>query len=79
VYGLVSLVQKDASRLGEFHAALGAVQQCDAQARFQPAYLLTQGRLRDVQARSSAREVQLFRDRDEIAQITQFHNKTFFV
>jgi hypothetical protein len=50
-----------------------AIEQLDAELRLEPANLRRQSRLSDPQALGSAREAALFRDRDEVAEMTEFH------
>ena len=58
---------------GEGDAAVGAVEQADAQLRLELADLLADGGLRHVEALGGAAEVQLLRDRDEVPQVSQLH------
>ena len=73
-----SLLEKRVSRLGQFHAPLVANQERDAQILFQLADLTAQWRLRDVQLLRGFPEVEVFRDGDEVANVTQFHGAVFY-
>jgi hypothetical protein len=72
------LLEKRAARFGQFHAALVAHKEGDAEILFQLTDLTTQRRLRDVQLLSSLREVEVFRDGDEVSNVTQFHGPVFY-
>ena len=61
------------SSVGQSHAPLGAIEQSHSEFILELADLLAQGRLRDMQALGGAAEVEFFGDRDEIAQVSQFH------
>ena len=56
-----------------YDAALGAVEELDAELLLELADLLAYCRLRDVQALRRAAEVQLLGDGDEVPQVTEFH------
>jgi len=59
--------------LGEFHAARQAQEQRRADFPFELLDLLAERGLADAQPGGGAREVQLFGDHREIAQVSQFH------
>ena len=58
---------------GQLDPAAGAVQQPAAELLLEPADLLAQRRLGDVQAGRGAAEVQLLGDGDEVTQLAKFH------
>ena len=68
-----SLFHDQASCVGQLHAPLGAIKQSHSEFVLELADLLAQRRLRYMQALGGAAEMQFFRDRDEIAQVSQFH------
>jgi len=66
-------VEKYASGFGERDAAAGAIEQADAQLTFKPLDLLAERGLRDGQTLGCAAEMKGFGERDEIAEMAQFH------
>ena len=62
------------ARVGQRHAPRRPLDQREADLVLQPPDLLRERRLGDVLARRRAREVALLRERDEIAQLAQFHS-----
>ena len=67
------LSQEDASAIGERHVMPAPIEQRNADRRFELTDLLAERRLRRVQPRRRAREVQLLGDGHEVAQVPQFH------
>jgi len=65
--------------LGEFHAPLVAHEEFDAESFLQLSYLPAQGRLRNVEALRCLAEVQVFSNRDEVSNVTQFHREAFYI
>ena len=70
---LAGFAQEYPARGRQLNPPIGALQQLDSDLTFKPANLLAERRLRGAEPRRGAREVQLFRDRHEVAQVTQFH------
>ncbi len=66
-------LEQGVASIGQRHRAARAREQLHAQLLFQRADLLAERWLRHVQAQRGPREVQLFRDGDEIAQVAQLH------
>jgi hypothetical protein len=58
---------------GQRHPAGGALHQCESDLALEAADLLREGGLRDVLARGGAGEVALVRERDQVAELAQFH------
>ena len=71
-----SLVQQGASGVGQRHLLAVALEEPCADFHLQVTHLSAQGGLRQVQAFGRAAEVQLLRDGNEVAQVTQFHPST---
>ena len=67
---LSCLFKEGVSRLGQLDSALVAHKERDAQILFQVTDLTAQGWLRDVQLLSGFSEVEVFRDGDEISNVT---------
>ena len=61
-----SLAQQRAAGVGQLHPATRAVKQRHAELLFEPADLMTERWLGDVQPLSSPAEVKLLSDRDEV-------------
>src|SRR5258707_485400 len=72
---LPSVLQEDATRLGEPDTPTGAHKQVSSQFRLDLFDLHAQWRLRDMQALSGPPETQLLGDRDEVAQMSKFHDR----
>lgn len=70
---LAGLVEEQPAGVGEFDAAVGALEQARTDFLLQRLDLLAQRRLGDPQALGGAAEVQLLGDGDEIAQVPEFH------
>ena len=66
-------LDQQASGRGEVDAAGGALEEPGAQLRLELLDLLGQRGLRHVEALGGAAEVALLRDREEVAQVPQFH------
>jgi len=66
-------VKKDVTSFRESDRFCAMLEQGNAEFIFQVANLPAQRRLRNVKPLGCARHVLLFSDRDEIAQVTQFH------
>ena len=66
------------SRRCELDVPLDAAQQIDFELGFEIPNLLAQGRLGGVQAVRGAAEVEIFRDRDEVAKVPQLHDTVPF-
>ena len=73
IQDLAGFAQECPARDRELNPPIGALQQLDPDVTFKPTNLLAERRLRGAEPRRGAREVQLFRDRHEVAQVTQFH------
>jgi hypothetical protein len=67
------LVEERMPRGGELDAAVRAMEQVDAELAFELSDLLAERRLRHVQARRGAAEVQLLRDGQEVAEVAELH------
>jgi hypothetical protein len=67
------LVQERDARAGQGDAALGAIEEPDAQLLLGLADLLAHCGLSDVQPLCGAAEVQLLRDGDEVPEVPEFH------
>ena len=65
---------EDLAGVGQRHVAGGALHQRQPDLVLEPADLLRQRGLGDVLALGRAREVQLLGERDQVAQLAQFHN-----
>lgn len=61
------------TRTRQLHTALVAHKQDDSKIFFKLADLPTERRLRDVELLGSFAEVEVFRDSNEIADVTKFH------
>src|SRR4030095_5259463 len=75
---LVGFADNSDSSFGQAHFPLGPVEQLDAELFFQLAYLLTQGRLADVETYGGAAEMQFFSHGDEVTQVAKFHQLSQF-
>ena len=68
--------EKGAPSVRQLDAAIRPMEEADAEILLEPANLLTERRLRDVQALRGAPEVQLFRDGDEVTEVAKLHGRT---
>ena len=75
---LSGLLQKHVSRFGQLHAPIIAHQQRDAQIFLQCPDLTAQRWLRNVQLLRSLPEIEVFRNGDEVSNVTQFHGALFY-
>ena len=66
--------EDDLAGLGDLHAAAGAGEQLEAELGLEPAQLLRESGLGDVQLLARAGEVAVLRDRGEVAQLAQLHD-----
>ena len=67
--------EKRAPRRGELHAASDALEQRRADLALEVADLTGERRLRDVEPRGSAAEVELFGDGNEVPEVAEFHTR----
>jgi len=67
------LFQKRSPGLGETHASLQSLEECESYVVFELSDLPRQRRLNDVQPLGGPPEVLLFAHRDEIAKVPQLH------
>jgi len=65
--------QEGSSCICQLNSAICPIEEAHAEFPFEATNLLTQWRLRDVQALRGSTEVQLFRDSEEIAEVTKLH------
>jgi hypothetical protein len=65
--------QEGSADICQLNSAVGPIEETHAEFPLEATNLLTQWRLRDVQALRGSTEVQLVRDRDEIAEMTKLH------
>ena len=72
-------VHEQPARLREVHAAGGPLEQLGAELCFELPDLLRQGRLCHVELLRCTSEVTLLGDREEVAQVPQFHGTSSFV
>lgn len=71
-----SLQEKGAPGVSELNAAVRPIEEPHAQVLFEPTDLLTEGRLCDVNALRGSTEVEFFRNRDEVPEVTKLHDRT---
>jgi hypothetical protein len=67
------------SSLGKFDSPLVPCEQIDSESFLELANLTAERRLGNVQALGRFAEVQVFRHRDEIPDVTQFHGEAFYI
>lgn len=65
--------QEGSACVRQFNSAVCPVEEAKVEFPFEATNLLTEWRLRDVEALCGSTEVQLFRDSDEIAEMTKLH------
>jgi hypothetical protein len=65
--------QEGSAGICQLNSAVCPIEEANAEFPLEATNLLTQWRLRDVQALRGATEVQLFRDSEEIAEMTKLH------
>src|SRR5580765_3222481 len=70
-------VDQHFSCFGQLHLTLGAIEEGDAELALELANLLAERRLADVQALCGSPEMQVFRDGDDVAQVTKFHRASY--
>jgi hypothetical protein len=77
IQGAPRLLVDDPADFGEDDPALGPHEQLGGDLGFELPDLGAEGRLRDGQRLGRPREAPLVRDLDEVAQLPQFHGRTF--
>jgi hypothetical protein len=75
---LASFLEEDPPSFGQFHVPLIASEKNYPQILFQLTDLPAQGWLRNVQLLSGLAEVEVFRNGDEVPDVTQFHGPVFY-